>query len=110
MGITLVSYAAQPDLPATWFEIPQQHISVGHAREATLFIKIYSIQLFDMLSVDQTIQSSREIKILLLPIGNISDNKFEEYYNLLKSIKVIELETVTRDLSSKCKCKQANIN
>lgn len=59
-----------------------------------------------MLSVDQTIQSSREIKILLLPIGNISDNKFEEYYNLLKSIKVIELETVTRDLSSKCKYRQ----
>lgn len=40
---------------------------------------------------------------MLLPIGNISDNKFEEYYNLLKSIKVIELETVTRDLTSKCK-------
>ncbi len=63
-----------------------------------------------MLSVDQTIQSSREIKILLLPIGNISDNKFEEYYNLLKSIKVIELETVTRDVSSKCKYNQALIN
>jgi len=63
----------------------------------------YHFKLSDMLSVDQTIQSSREIKILLLPIGNISDNKFEEYYNLLKSIKVIELETVTRDLSSKCK-------
>ncbi|KAN0037745.1 hypothetical protein ACTFIV_003100 [Dictyostelium citrinum] len=43
-----------------------------------------------------TFTENRSIKILILPIGDISPEKYKEYTSLIKTINIIELSSITR--------------
>ncbi|KAF2072452.1 hypothetical protein CYY_006228 [Polysphondylium violaceum] len=49
------------------------------------------------MELNLTFTENRAIKILILPIGDISPEKYKEYSNLIKTINFIELSSITRN-------------
>ncbi|EAL70294.1 hypothetical protein DDB_G0274803 [Dictyostelium discoideum AX4] len=48
------------------------------------------------MEMNLTFTENRSIKILILPIGDISPEKYKEYTSLIKTINIIELSSITR--------------
>ncbi|KYQ93932.1 histidine kinase DhkG [Tieghemostelium lacteum] len=48
------------------------------------------------MEINLTFTENRAIRVLILPIGDISIEKYREYSNLIKTINLIELSSITR--------------
>lgn len=51
----------------------------------------------------QEFSSAQEIKVAVVPLGNIPSYKFRFYYNLIKTVNPCDLMDVTSDLVSRMK-------
>lgn len=49
------------------------------------------------LELQQSFTDARAIRVAIVPVGDISEEKFKEYSDLIKTIGVIELSNLTRD-------------
>ncbi|EGC33478.1 hypothetical protein DICPUDRAFT_154468 [Dictyostelium purpureum] len=48
------------------------------------------------MEMNLTFTENRSIKVIILPIGDISPEKYKEYTSLIKTINIIELSSITR--------------
>lgn len=55
------------------------------------------------LELQQSFTDARAIRVAVVPVGDISEEKFKEYSDLIKTFGVIELANITRSNESiKC--------
>lgn len=55
------------------------------------------------LELQQSFTDARAIRVAVVPVGDISEERFKEYSDLIKTFGVIELANITRsNESSKC--------
>lgn len=52
------------------------------------------------MDVPDSLLQFAKIKILVLPVGNISNEKFDYFYKLLNHFNVISLQDLTPDFSA----------
>ena len=54
------------------------------------------------LELQQSFIDARAIRVAVVPVGDISEEKFKEYSDLIKLLGVIELANITRGNESRC--------
>jgi hypothetical protein len=54
------------------------------------------------LEFQQSFTDARAIRVAVVPVGDISDEKFKEYSDLIKTFGVIDLANITRSNETKC--------
>ncbi len=59
--------------------------------DSYIFIRMNALEL------QQSFTDARAIRVVIVPVGDISEEKFKEYSDLIKSLGVIELSNITRN-------------